>query len=260
MFRLWVTAFFIFVLTVAGFAQPPVELVGPSEQVCSTDLHLGGDNSCPLLPLARSTTYLRNIDGTVVSLPKGFEMAHAVASRDDERGEGYYIFGELAGKGGAPYLAFALKDSLAFSGTWEFFTGRGLSGSTNWVGFDRWQFHTDAEGSWNPGERAKVFSPEEGCNGFQVDWNAPLGRWLMLYGCGGAAWVRVSQKPSGPWSEPTLLADHVAADGPVLLSNLDTIGSTEAGSRSTIIYWGVSMGQDARYQVMRAVLRQEGEQ
>ena len=260
MFRLWVTAVFILVLTVACFAQPPVELAGPSEQVCSTDLHLDGDNSCPSLPLASSTTYLRNIGGTVVSLPKGFDVVHAVASRDDERGEGYYIFGEVAGKGGAPYLAFALKDSLAFSGTWEFFTGRGLSGSTNWVGIDRWEFHTDAEGSWNPGDKAKVFSPEQGCSGFQVDWNAPLGRWLMLYGCGGAAWVRVSQKPSGPWSEPTWIADHVAANGPILLPNLDTIGPTDAGGRSTIIYWGGSLGQDARYQAMRTVLRQDGEQ
>ena len=260
MIRLWVTAVFIFVLTVAGFAQPPVELVGPSEQVCSTDLHLVGDNSCPSFPLAMATTHLGVINDGAWSRPRGFEVAHAVASRDDERGEGYYIFGEVAGKGGAPYLAFAPKGELLIPGTWEFFTGRGLSGSTNWVGFGRWQLHTDAEGSWNPGDRARVFSPEQGCGGFQVDWNAPLGRWLMLYGCGSAAWVRVSQKPSGPWSEPTLIDDAVESGGPILLPNSDTMGPAVAGSRSTIIYWSVSLGHGARYQAMRSVLRQDGEQ
>jgi len=260
MFRLWVTAVFIFALTLAGFAQPPVELVGPSEQVCSTDLHLDGDNSCPSLPRERSTTYLRDLGGAVNSLPKGFDVGRAVAARDDERGEGYYVFGESDGKSGAPYLAFAPKDSLALSGTWEFFTGRGLSGSTNWVGFGRWQFHTDEEGSWNPGNRAKVFSPEQGCGGFQVDWNASLGRWLMLYGCGGAAKVRVALKPSGPWSEPTVIADAVESGGPIYLPNLDSIGPVETGGRVTTIYWGFPLGIDARYQVMRAVLRQDGEQ
>ena len=260
MFRFWAIAAFLAILSGSCFAQPPVELVGPAEQVCASGLHLDGNTSCLPLPLARSTTFRGEIKERGSSWPKGFEVAHAVVSQDDERGEGYYIFGEVVGKGGAPYLAFAPKDELLIPGSWEFFTGRGLSGSINWVGFDRWQMHTDADGTWNPGERAKVFSPEKACRGFQVDWNERLSRWLMLYGCGDAALVRVALKPSGPWSEPTLIADAAEANGPILLPNLDAIGSAEAGSRSTTIYWAVTFGHDARYQVMRAVLRQVGEQ
>jgi Domain of unknown function (DUF4185) len=260
MFRLWMTAVFIFASSGASFAQPPVDMVGVAERVCEFVSQPDEERQCPSLPQESSTTYLRNLGGTVLSLPKGFDVARAVAADDDERGEGYYIYGEGAGKDGAPYLAYAPKDGLALSGRWEFFTGRGLSGSTNWVGFNRWQLHTDAEGSWNPGNRARVFSPDEGCSGFQVDWNAQLGRWLMLYGCDGAAKVRVALMPSGPWSEPTLLADAAESSGPILLPNLDAIGPTEADSRSTAIYWSVYLGRGARYQVMRAVLRQDGAQ
>ena len=93
-----------------------------------------------------------------------------------------------------------------------------------------------------------------------MDWNERLSCWLMLYACGDAAWVRVARKPSGPWSEPIWIADAAEANGPILLPNLDAIGSAEAGSRSTTIYWALTFGHDARFQVMRAVLRQDGEQ
>jgi hypothetical protein len=203
-------------------------------------------------------SYPRTIVGEVMTLPKGFDEGRAVTARDEERGEGYYIFGENNRNSGAPYLAFAPRGSLAFSGTWEFFTGRGLSGSTNWVGFDRWQFHTDAKGAWNPGERAKVFPPEPGCRGFQADWNAALSRWLMLYGCGRAAKVRVALKASGPWSEATILSEAVEDGGPVLLTDFASVGPKQDGGRSATIYWGFPSGQEGHYVIMRSTLRQEG--
>lgn len=260
MFRLLTTVVFISIFSSVSFAQPPVMLAGPPEPICETDLHLDVHGSCPMLPLAGGAIVIGGAEDVAVLKPKGFEVVYAVAAQDDERGEGFYVFGEVAGRNNAPYLAFAPKGGLAVPESWEFFTGRGLSGSVNWVGFNRWQRHTDADGMWNPGEKAKVFSPEKLCGKFQVEWNVPLGRWLMLYDCGGAAWVRVAQQPSGPWSGPTMIADASENGGRILLPNLDAAGPADTNSRSTAIYWGVSLGYDGHYQVMRAVLRQEGAQ
>lgn len=253
-FRLCATAVFLLASSAAGYSQPPVLLVGLAEKVCEADSQLQAHGSCPVLPPTSDGT-----KAVTVPTPKGFEATYAVAARDDERGDGYYVFGEVAGRSEAPYLAFAPEGGLSVPESWEFFTGRGLSGSTNWVSFNRWQRHTDSDGLWNPGERAKVFSPQKSCGKFQVEWNAPLGRWLMLYGCESAVWVRVSQKASGPWSEATLISD-LSSQGsdPVLLPQLDAAGPDMSDSRTTAIHWITAAGHDGAHQVLRAVLRQEG--
>jgi hypothetical protein len=255
MFRFWAIGLSLSILCGSCFAQPPVELVGPTEHVCAA----AENDLCSSLLKPHASASMGGLQGNAKVRPRGFESAYAVASHEDERGDGFYVFGQGQGASAGPYLAFAPKDGLQFPRSWEFFTGRGLSGSTNWVGADRWQTHSNAAGDWDPGARAKLFTSVGNCSGFQVEWNAQLGRWLMLYGCGGGTAVRVALHASGPWSDATVLTENEESPGPGLMVGLAGAGPFKLGSRTTIIYWNVIAGAAARPQIMRAVLRQEDE-
>jgi len=238
-------------LTGPCVAQPPVVLVGHVEQVCTADVWKALLEVCSNLPLTRPTMYHPDLQSPP---PRGFESTSVIEAHDDERGAGYYIFGEEHGTGHAPYLAFSTKKGIAELDAWEIFIGRGLSGSVGWTSYDVWQNQTDAEGHWKPRDRTRVFSQLNDCSGFQVEWNEQLGRYLMFYHCSTNAVVRVSRQAWGPWSEATVLIGQSEMGEAKLLANLDAAGPLQAGSRTATIYWQEGLG------IYSAALQQVGEQ
>ena len=248
---------FLFLLLIGPcMAQPPVAVVGNVEQVCA---HGENQLDCAALPPPHETSYLGEISGRLKFKPKGFDYAHAVAARNDERGEGFYIFGETLGASSGPYLAFAPKAELQNPRDWQFFGLRGMAGTIAWVDYDQWKSLGNAQSDRNPGDKAKLFAQAGNCGGFQVEWNENLRRWLMLYNCGDS-FVRVAQKAGGPWSAPTLIFKESESSGPELLASHDSAGPSQSESRTAIIYWEVLAGVAPQHYIYRSTLHQEGDQ
>lgn len=243
----------------ASYAQPPAEMVGQAQVACvPADWHADLVAQCPGLPSQHSAE--------PESLPKlrphGFDHVVAAPAREDERGEGFYVFGETRNNHAGPYLAYAPIAALDETRQWEIFTGRGLSGSVNWVSAHRWQNHLDESGNWSPGAKATVFAPDEAaglCGNYQAEWNGGLRRWLMFYNCGGDGRVRVAAKAWGPWSDPVVVfgsGGEFSAPKFIVSENVAADGAQ--GFRDTRIFWLVIGGKAARTSVLSVVLRQEG--
>ncbi len=259
MLRLALVTLFLNMLVDNLFAQPSVVLVGQTDVVCSTGTEEKLLNACP--NIATSNSNIENDE--LFDLPstgRGFDIVHAARAKGDGRGEGYYIFGETRAPTIGPYLAFATEDEINNPNSWEIFTGRGLAGTTNWVGYQVWSKLNTEEGTWNPGDRARLFTSEKTCRNFRSEWNEALSRWLMLYGCSEAIWVRVAAKPAGPWSDATKLMDAQSGDIPHLLARCQALGPQLQGSRTTTIYWHQGDGSTNNNHIYSASLRQEGEQ
>ena len=254
MFRSFIGLGLVVFLSCPCHAQPPVEVVGNPERVCATHGEADSGFPCEALPEPQNLPPI--VSATL--RPKGFQHPEIVAGVDEEWGAGFYVLSEDPKFPGAPYLAFAPPGGLQFPQSWRFFTGRGLSGSVNWVELGRWQTHTASDGAWDPGTHARLFTESSACGGFQIEWNAQLARFLMLYGCDdGKTYVRVAQHASGPWSEATaLLSGPMIA--PHLLAQYTTAGPPTPGSRSTIVVWEASSERTAPREIYRSTLRQVG--
>ena len=82
MFRTVIFALLIIGLARPCLAQPPVELVGTSEQICAAEPQL----TCPLPQLSHGVGLDRDLGDKIKFQPNGFDKSYAVSTRDDERG------------------------------------------------------------------------------------------------------------------------------------------------------------------------------
>ncbi len=255
MFRSFIAVIILAFLIYPCRAQPPVEVVGNPERGCAVDAEPDNGLACVALPKPLELPALPKIKVG----PNGFYEFEVVAGRDEEWGEGFYIFSHVHEHSGAPYLAFAPIAGLQIPQSWKFFAGRGLSGSVSWVEYERWQNHTAGDGTWDPGDHARLFSESRTCGGIQVEWNAQLARFLMLYGCDDEeAYVRVAQHASGPWSEATHFSEGAKAREPHLLAGYDAVGPAQPGSRTAVVTWE-SIGYGANHrEIRRTTVRQQG--
>ncbi|MDE2384899.1 MAG: hypothetical protein KGO53_09790 [Alphaproteobacteria bacterium] len=248
--RLWWLALLVF--APPACAQPPVELVGQPELACAAPG--AGESGCATQRTAPSGQDIN-------APPNGFAKLEILPAQGDERGEGFYVFGVAPLAGAAPYLAFAPAGGLSEARSWEFFTGRGLSGSVNWVSYGRWQSHGADGAPWSPGKRAALFAADEpagSCTGYDVDWSLGLRRWLVLYSCGSEVRVRVAGAPWGPWSDATVIASGAGGTGAVLMAEESPPQPAASAWRLTTLYWQGVAGADGSRPVFRATLRQEG--
>lgn len=239
------------------FAQPPVELVGQSEQICVINApDADGRNDCTTLPSPRKSNALVAPGNAITLRPTGFETTNIVAAREDERGDGFYIFGNAQSSAGALHLAFSRQATLKFPESWEYFAGRGLAGTINWVGHDHWS----ALSKPTANNRTKLFSENGVCDNYQINWNDQLGRWLMLYSCGGHsnALVRVARQAWGPWSDAISIQDQHELGKPHAMVEFDAVGPVHIGHRTTTIYWKLSTQSATNQIVYRSILQQEG--
>lgn len=180
-------------------------------------------NDCPETDarnsLGRSVLAHSSDDGRTftqaVSMPPGFAYATAVNAEHqsglptDQR-LGVFIFGVPRYRASIPYLAYAASESFADPGSWHFFTGLDAGGQPQWVTSSAWSQNSASPQTWTPPGKPELFrvaSDAGRCVGeFSISWNPALGKWLMLYNCGGGfVLARIAQAPWGPWSAPTTI-------------------------------------------------------
>jgi hypothetical protein len=211
--------------------QPPTCVGGPNSNPDATWLGRGvvarsddnGANFQYLGDLDPRFAYTASLDsGTAAGVPPTQRL-------------GVLVWGVPSYRLSIPRLAIAPAGTIGDKSTWRYFSGLNASGQPRWLDASnatpvRWNDAPDEHGLFGGGD--------EGCVGeFNVTWNTPLQRWLMLYNCAvpdtaerpptttgsgptcltynepngpcffGEIRARVASNPWGPWSAPTTIFD-----------------------------------------------------
>jgi hypothetical protein len=117
---------------------------------------------------------------------------------------GVFLWGIPKYRESYPYLAYAPAGSLENQSTWRYLTGVDASGGPVW--------------SADPTQSKTVFTtgdPAPCIGEFSVSYVQPLGKWVMVYGCGSSGGVaaRTANAPWGPWSAPSTIFDPGSDNG-----------------------------------------------
>jgi hypothetical protein len=166
-------------------------------------------------------------------MPNGFVYVSATMPRPQvrpiRRGEGRRappplvpVFGVARYRASIPYLALAPRGSFSDVASWWFYGGTNAQGPI-WLTYAQWQ-GGQMNGQWAPPAGAELWanSPNPGsptgderCVGeHSVTWNAALGVYLMMYGCGELqVEARTALYPWGPWSKPTIVLSAIQDPG-----------------------------------------------
>ncbi len=154
------------------------------------------------------------------SLPPNFRYTAAlnsdtVAGIPANQRLGVYVWGvpgyrgdvPLA-EGGYPRLAYVPTGQVENPAAWRYLSGLDANEAPIWTHEPERARRCSAAGDPTAPKQNPVLNT--GCVGeFSVSWEAPLGRWLMLYNCqtpgraAGEVRARFATAPWGPWSAPT---------------------------------------------------------